>query len=240
MPPSNKHWKFENEDITTLKRWDQQCRHNLANVKNKIPELDTNKKLTVIDIGGNTGTFVEMLIEDTPYSFDRIVMFEPVPLYARWASLKFCRLSEDPKVEVLEFALSDEENTHKIAINKHSERDFNLGWNTMVEKWQEEESSNIIPIQSYVFDDIYDSLNIEKIDLIKIDVEGYETKVLKGMTKTLERLGNKPPIIIEIANGSRHHDIGALEVELSKLKKIGYAFDDKSNWPSRTFDLLMN
>jgi len=41
-----------------------------------------------------------------------------------------------------------------------------------------------------------DSINIEKVDLIKIDVQGYENFVIEGATKTIEK--NRPIIIIEI------------------------------------------
>lgn len=237
MSMAKKYWKVGHDMALTLESWDRQCRSNLSNVKDKIPKLNTSEKLTAIDIGGNTGTFVEMLLEDTPYEFDKILLFEPVPLYARWASFKFCNLNENPKVDVIECALSDERKEQKIAVNNY---DSNLGWNTMVDKWQKEETSDIILVQSFTFDEIFSHLDIKKIDLIKIDVEGYEAKVLKGMTKTLEGLDNKPPMIVEIADGSRHHDMENLEAEFSKLENIGYSFDDKKKWPDQTFDLLMN
>lgn len=51
-------------------------------------------------------------------------------------------------------------------------------------------------IACYKFDDICRSLNIQKIGLIKIDVEGFELEVLKGMRQTLENL--RPIVLCEV------------------------------------------
>jgi len=45
------------------------------------------------------------------------------------------------------------------------------------------------------------SLNLSSITLIKLDVEGYELNVLKGLTKTLSKF--RPAIIVEISHTTR-------------------------------------
>lgn len=59
-----------------------------------------------------------------------------------------------------------------------------------------------------------DSLDIEeKIDFIKIDVEGHEIKVLEGARKTIEK--NKPVIFIELLNNE-------IETVTEILQEYGY------------------
>lgn len=63
-----------------------------------------------------------------------------------------------------------------------------------------------------------DSLNISNIRLIKMDVEGFELKVIKGALKTLER-NNYPCIIFEAWSWGMHHR----RIELFRfLESLGY------------------
>ena len=61
-----------------------------------------------------------------------------------------------------------------------------------------------------------DGLGIkEKIGFVKIDVEGFELEVIKGMQKTLEE--NKPFVMIEIWNDNK-------EAILSIMEDLGYCY----------------
>jgi len=88
-------WKVTAQSAKNLTRWDTTCTNELRNVKDKLPELNKEKKLTIIDVGANTGTFAELMLNESPYEFERILLFEPVPLYARWAAFKFSCLISD-------------------------------------------------------------------------------------------------------------------------------------------------
>lgn len=61
--------------------------------------------------------------------------------------------------------------------------------------------SNNRKIEQYVkvekLDSIYEKIGIEKIDFIKIDVEGYEWNVLQGLRGVIKN--NKPKILLEFA-----------------------------------------
>jgi len=70
-----------------------------------------------------------------------------------------------------------------------------------------------------------DSLELENVSFIKMDVESSELNVLKGATKTLLR--NRPVIVFEILGG---HDLTRCEGEIrfqyeeiiSFLESLGY------------------
>jgi FkbM family methyltransferase len=73
-----------------------------------------------------------------------------------------------------------------------------------------EEKGNI---QLYRLDD----LNLQKCDLIHLDVEGYEAKVLEGARETIKRC--QPVIITEVANGT---DILSKELQYKPYIHAGW------------------
>lgn len=62
-----------------------------------------------------------------------------------------------------------------------------------------------------------DSLGLEGLDVIKIDVEGHEASVIEGAQRTLAR--ERPTLIVEIEE--RHH-VGQSEAIIGRLMGQGY------------------
>ena len=71
-----------------------------------------------------------------------------------------------------------------------------------------------------------DSLQLEDVDLIKIDVEGYEMEVLKGAINTLKNVNY---LMIELNNNSKKYGSSNLEIE-KYLDKKGFKILIKA-WP---------
>jgi hypothetical protein len=78
--------------------------------------------------------------------------------------------------------------------------------------------SNVIPLNAFIgrkkIDDITKKLKLSKLSLIKIDIEGYEYKALRGATCCLRKF--KPKIIIEIHSKELRKKI------IDLLRKFGY------------------
>ena len=72
-------------------------------------------------------------------------------------------------------------------------------------------------VQVDTLDRIVDEYGLEKLDLIKIDVEGAELDVLNGSRGVLER--DKPILLIEVHFG--YYDLKP-ETLYNLLKKLGY------------------
>lgn len=75
-----------------------------------------------------------------------------------------------------------------------------------------------------------DSFAIKNIDLIKIDVEGYEMEVLKGAMKTLETVKY---LMIELNNNTKKYGSNNIEIE-KYLDSIGFKVL-MDHWPDKVF-----
>ncbi len=53
-----------------------------------------------------------------------------------------------------------------------------------------------VMVQAITLDEILSGFNIKRVDFVKIDVEGAELEVLKGLSNTIEK--QRPSIIVEI------------------------------------------
>ena len=88
-------------------------------------------------------------------------------------------------------------------------------------------------------DDIMDEIGWDRLDLIKLDVDGHELSVLRGARKTLARF--RPPLLMEFApycHEGQEHDFTTL---IQELLSHGYSFKDAKTGrglPAAVPDLL--
>jgi len=75
-----------------------------------------------------------------------------------------------------------------------------------------------------------DSMAIDDIDMIKIDVEGYEMEVLKGATKSLR---NTQYLMIELNNNTKKYGSNNIEVE-EYIQSLGFKVL-MDHWPDKVF-----
>lgn len=105
--------------------------------------------------------------------------FEPVPEY-------FALLSK--LTDFNKYAVGDTKGFQDIKISNLS----NIGWNSMVPGFMKPNTIKkiievpVIRLDNYIFKN-----NIERISLIKIDVEGYEYFVLRGLTNFFQKFKKK-------------------------------------------------
>lgn len=168
-----------------------------------------NKDKSIVDVGANIGFFSLMLIKELGFNGDAY-LFEPVPYLA-----KFCKKTfkgKENKIHIYNFGLGDDNVTNTIYISK----DDNIGWNTLVkEKVRTPMETSEIAIKKF------DDLGIENLGFIKIDVEGYEHKVIRGMMDTIKKYS--PVLMIEVGWGKNSHPHWDEEVEAFKsLFQLGY------------------
>ena len=76
-------------------------------------------------------------------------------------------------------------------------------------------------------DDLVNSLKLEKLDFIKMDVDGFECKVLRGSDYTIKHY--KPSMLIEISPFLLREREGSLEEYLDFLIQNGYKIYEESS-----------
>ena len=120
---------------------------------------------TVFDIGGYRGNFVREIVA----RYDpRVYVFEPVPQFFEQL---VAELETNPKVKVCDYGLSDVDSISQMALADEASTIYMAGGaQTMV---------RLRDIQSVVRE-----LGISEIDLIKINIEGGEYKLLRRMLET--------------------------------------------------------
>jgi FkbM family methyltransferase len=146
---------------------------------------------TVFDIGAHTGLFALLAAVD---SSDRDVhAFEPVPRIFRYL-LRNMQVNRLHNVKPVCSAVTDCDG--EIALHIPSSVALPLSAST-IEGFRETVETLIVP--ALKLDTYVATHSIAKIDLLKIDTEGTEHKVLEGARNVLKR--DTPVIICEVLKG---------------------------------------
>jgi len=151
---------------------------------------ETGQHSTYVDIGSNVGMHLIALADliDTGYGFEP---WKPV----REKAKHNLAINEIKHINIFDFGLSDKavELPYQIPQNN------NYGMGSFVINEDDKDNPSItLPIK--IGDDIFKKYNIQP-SAIKIDVEGYEKKVLVGLEKTITN--SKPAIIFEFNEPTR-------------------------------------
>ena len=147
--------------------------------------LSNHKVKLVLDVGASTGNWASQLIEEGYDS--KIVSFEP--LSGSYRVLK-SRCSEFPNWECQNFAMGDATGQTSIKVSKNNESSsISKILNTHIEAFPE---SKIIREENIKVKTIDDFLQ-KRPDLggnifAKVDVQGFEKKVLTGASESLNRI----------------------------------------------------
>ena len=162
-----------------------------------------NKKMkTVIDVGAWCGTWSKAI---EPFA-KKVIAFAPDKVDFECLQ-RNCTINSDPRMEavgaeVMEVSLTEDNFTQAKRVN---------------------EKGNIRMIN-------LDYMNYQDVDMIKIDVEGYEMQVLKGATKTL---GNIKYLMIELNNNTKKYGSNNMEVE-KYIASLGFKVL-MDHWPDKVF-----
>jgi FkbM family methyltransferase len=167
---------------------------------------------TFIDVGANIG-YLSAIGAGLVGTSGEVHSFEPVAEY--FEKLKLLRdLNPDFRIVPNQMALGDHQGIAQINIGH-----CNIGWNTLVPDFMEDAvdqaPTNVIRLDNYIINN-----NLNTISLMKIDVEGFEFPVLRGLDEYLE--DHHPALIVEVVPGA-YPLLGADLAHLSNyMSKLGY------------------
>ncbi len=157
--------------------------HPLARRKQILDSFEVD---TILDIGANTGLFAQQLRDDLGYA-NRIISFEP--LSSAFELLK-ANAKEDPTWETLNFALGEADEKREINIARNSYSSSLLDVLPLhLKSAPESRYVGSEEIEVKRLDSIFDDLcrPTDKI-YMKIDTQGFESKVLRGAEKSLAHI----------------------------------------------------
>ena len=165
-------------------------------------ESQTKKMKTVLDIGAWCGTWAKAI---EPFA-KKVIAFEPDKTHFKCLQ-RNCTINCDPRMEAVGSEIKEVSLT---------EDDF-----TQAKRVDQQGNIRMITI---------DSMDYQDVDMIKIDVEGYEMEVLKGATKTLESVQY---LMIELNNNTKKYGSSNIEIE-KHLQSLGFKVL-MDHWPDKVF-----
>ena len=201
--------------------------------------------MTFIDVGANQGEFSVFAASKLPNG--RVMSFEPV---SRTRAL----LTDNKKInhlqnlQIFDFGLSDYAGSFPVFTS--DDTILHHGHHEGLSTLYKTKNRNVFEeeISLKVFDDLFFN-DLKRLDFVKIDVEGAELFVLKGMLRSISKF--KPDLLIEIneetfnAAGYATFDVISFLKDLNytifqivrgRLKQIEYA--DLDQWGNYIFRVL--
>jgi FkbM family methyltransferase len=145
-----------------------------------------------IDVGANIG-YLSAVAAGLVGQRGEVHAFEPVPIYCD----RLRRLAElNPRHKIVSNADAAGETPGTCTIYVTREP----GQNTMVRSYQQPmEIVSTLEVPVVRLDDYMEARQIRRVSLLKIDAEGFELPVLKGLERYFSSTRERPPIICEIA-----------------------------------------
>jgi len=165
---------------------------------------------SLIDVGANVGQFLLKAKEITPTT--SYYGFEPNPPCIFYL-YELLRLNSFQDTYIFPFALSNQ-NRPGVLFSEA----WDSGTSTLLNENTLQTKEYSTTIYSFHGDMIMDDLHVKEISFIKLDVEGFEFEVLKGLRKTLKE--KRPFIFCEILTKNHTNDY-LLQLH-SFMKDLGF------------------
>ena len=183
---------------------------------NKAMKYVRGSQHTALDIGAHVGLWTRILLK----LFTEVVAFEPVQEHV------------DCLVKNLKWPTTSNLTLHQVALGAGS------GVVDMAIKKGNSGMTHVQGSGTQVPMTTLDSYRLDNIDLIKIDVEGFERNVVEGARETILR--NKPIVICEhkghdLSHFGKDADAIGFLVELGMERKDLISGDYIMGWPDGAF-----
>lgn len=132
---------------------------------------------TAVDVGANVGAHSIMMSRRVGPG-GRVIAFEPVPATA-WQMREHLALNKVENVQLFEAAISDAPGT--VEMNIFDQR--HAAWNSRGASVINGISPvDCVTVRAKSLDEVMRECGVERVNLLKIDVEGYELDALRGAT----------------------------------------------------------
>src|SRR5882672_7252023 len=177
----------------------------------------TRPGMTVLDIGANVGAHT-LLFSSLVGPTGRVVAFEPTD-FAFAKLQRNVSLNPGLSVDIVRMALADHTSTRQQV-------DFRASWQTDGARVNGASVVDVIRLDDWV-----DQHRLPRVDVIKLDVDGYEYRVVAGGRQTIAR--TRPTFIIEATN---LHFAQPATNPFEVLRSLDYELWDIQEQHKLTFD----
>ncbi len=192
-------------DIAAIYGWDYAIYHEIYNLKDYSKDnVGVRPGDTVVDLGGNIGIFTRYAYQN---GAEKIVTFEPDRRY-----FQILKQNSPDNAILFNAAISNEVGKMTLTESSH------LGGSNL---WHPNDPSEVqYPVNTYTLDYILESGLIEKIDFLKVDIEGSEIIALKGISDA--NLYNIRNIVVEYHHQHLKYDENVRREFISRLNRLGF------------------
>lgn len=188
--------------------WDYAIYHEIYNLKDYvptyIPEMVIRNGDVVVDLGGNLGIFNRFAHQK---GASKVISFEPDKRYFELLSL-----NASPNSILFNAAMSD-----KLGVIKLTESEHLGGSNILI---KHHESANQYEVQTYDLNYLFKTGLVDKIDFLKVDIEGAEKFVFDGVTNDV--LNKIDRISMEYHHAALNWDTKLRHDFITRLNKLGF------------------
>jgi FkbM family methyltransferase len=191
---------------------------------NGVTFLNLDKKVNIIDVGASDGIASKFF--NRKLKINKIICFEPNKSY-----VKILRKLNIKNLKVNAYGISQSDKYYKVFFPRYNFFSKNLDLITYTHYSKQavlnqvnldfKFKKNISIVEEKMYLKKIKKIKL-KIHLIKIDVNGHELSVVKGLSKIIQR--DRPAIIIET-----NDDIKLIENYLKKYSFEKYLFLNKHN-----------
>lgn len=150
---------------------------------------ELKKGMTCLDIGGNIGYYT--LLESKIIGDEgKVIAIEPSPTNFQHLK-KNLEIQNTKNVDAYNFAAGDVDGSVNFLVYQESNGSF-----TIPDGETTDLPGELIKVPSKRMDTFLEELNIDHVDFVRMDVEGYEHHIIQGMINIIKK--SKPMFQIEI------------------------------------------
>lgn len=155
----------------------------------KLLSKELKKDMVCLDVGGNIGYYT--LFESNIVGENgKVIAIEPSPPNFQHLK-KNLEIQNTENVDAYNFAAGDKDGEINFLVYEESNGSF-----TIPDGETTDLPGELIKVQAKRLDTFLDELKQDHVDFVRMDVEGYESHIIGGMTNTIKK--SKPMFQIEV------------------------------------------